>query len=402
MKKIIPAIIFFLCSSSSFAQVQASLYLRNDSTFCLKPSVKGYPIKMKSGFGLLSQTLNTLYIFSDDAEFIDSVNFILTLKDKFKRVSYMYLFEADEHLVLLDVTKNYLLFFGKTGRLDFSIKLKKKYKGTLYFVNERIMGHIHSFFNDETSSFFIPIGPAKKRNGKEPFVDYNARKSLEHGYIGEFNMEGELIAVHGKYPAIYHKGEFSHLDGPLLDGLDGEIGHSQNLNHEITIQKIGTSALQTFGIKGGNIEKNEEDLPMILSRDESFLYETNRFIESYFYWSLNISDDYIFRTYTKSIKDTIQADPEDIAFLKKYLDGEIKGCMPTTRTEQRQAALLNKKPFYLQVYSRENKRLLMDEPIGFFRPYFLGSKENSVLFLEWENERYKVHRFDFNPINNKK
>ncbi len=399
MKKIITSSLILIYSLSAFSQDAVSL--NNDSAFDLSPPVQGHPIKMKSGFGILNETNNALYLFSENAVFIDSINFTLPPNSKIKRIGYKFLFETREYYVLLSGGSGNFLYFDKTGNLYKTIKIKQKYKGSFYFITDTRTSPICGFYNDKSSSFFTPVHPAAKR--KESRVEFSTRKSLKFGYIGEFNEEGKMIAVHGKYDPLYYKGELSHLDDPQMDVFNGEMIHSQNLSYNITFQKIGSQESETFGVKGKNIEKTPAELPKILSRNDWFLYETTRAIESYFYWSLNISNKYIFRTYTKSIKDSVPADPEDITFIQKYLDGEIKGCMPSTNTERRQRELMRTKPFFLQVYSRESKELLFDEPINFRYPHFLGSKNDSVLFLEWaENEKYRVHRLDFTNSGNNK
>ena len=292
------------------------------------------------------------------------------------------------------------IFDGKTGDYKSITSLKRKFRNRKYNVVNTANGinpTFYPFYSKNTETFFLRIVPSFKP--KKGFAKYHNDRYNTTGLIGEFNRKGKLINVHGSYDNIYkHNHYLSFRDGCMMDRYaDSVIIYATQLSDQIHLKHIQRGEEQIFGSRGKFIDINAENIPMVTSDEDLLLNKYSTLIESPFYWSLNVTDNHIIRTYTIATEDTISVDSEEVKIRLKYLNGEIKGCLLPSMTEQKQRIfMLTNKAFFIQIYDKKTLKLLYDDKLNIPFPLLINAIDNRFYFTKLnsrDNDKCYIFKF---------
>ncbi|MCF8248102.1 MAG: hypothetical protein K9J37_23110 [Saprospiraceae bacterium] len=375
-------------SQTNFSSLQLadSLTFTSDFSGFVKP-IKGLPTQF-------SDSDLRLIFFSNDVKPVRSVYLHYPSTGKNARLSTTMYFEMGNEIAFLNSSCTAInLFDDDTGLFRKTKTLKRKYKRKKYNVvntGNGINPPFYSFYYARTKTFFLRIAPTF--NPKQGFEKYSNTRYSINGLIGEFNEKGKLIKVHGIYDDVYKFNKYlSFRDGCLMDRYsDSIIIYSTQLSDQVHRKNILTGEEQSFGLKGNFINKNIEDVPLITSEADFLLKKYSTMIESPFYWSINVTDKYILRTYTIATKDTVSIDSEETKLRLKFLNGDIKGCLLPSKTEQKQRVnMLANKQFYIQVYDKNTFALLYDDKLNVSFPLLLSSKDDNFYFAKLDSKTNK-------------
>jgi len=381
-------ILIFFINSLLYNDVncQPTFQLHLNGKITLDASFHGIPIRLNKGLGLINTDNMELSIFDlDGGKLIKEVRFEKPSSFAIAPYAWQFLMRAGEDFFLLDDFDDSIFVFDAKGKFLGKKKLKTKYKGVQYYVSRHGLDKFNPVYNDQTRRLFVSISPEwKGYRNKKKFTKGGIKKYSTNGLIGEFNLEGELQNVYGKYDSVYLKRLFlSYLDGSPFDKFENNgVVYSCQLSNDILIEDLQTHQTRKVGKPGRYIKKHFDELPEIQSIEDRALYENSFQVESPFNWSIHTTDRYLLRIYTTGIKDTVTVSEKDMTFTKEYINGEIKGCFLPPLSVSKRLKLLSNKPFFIQVYDVANNfNLLYDGPIDLEFPLFLGAAKNEFYFF---------------------
>jgi hypothetical protein len=333
-----------------------------------------------------------LYRFDENFKIKDSITIAPPNTKKAIRLHPSIVFADTANYWFLSTKKNELFEYDINGRIIKTIKINFKSNGKELSIDDGMYTTGSQFYDKTSKSFFLTVRPKNRLDSEtdDYYEKYFAQKYRSNVVIGELSPSGNLIKCFGNYDNIYKDKVFlSHLDDTFFDKYDeNAIIYTNQLSDDMTILDLIDGSARRVGERGKYINKAYSELAEIRNREASFFNEYTCLIESPYYASLDVIEDFIIRTYSIAIKDTVSIDQNDTETRVKWLRGEIKGCLLASKTEKLQQNLWLTKPYFVQIYDRKSLSLLFDGPIGHCFPKFIRADGSKLYFYKGISKRF--------------
>lgn len=349
---------------------------------------QGYFFKSGDGFCAFDAEKGTIIHYSLDGKVQKSIALDATylLKNK-RRFHPGLVFQTENQILLFNQLRYRFDVFDNDGRYLHSRKIDIKFKGDKYFINQ-LYPPYYPVTDGQTVYLAIHKSNWKGYSRSQAaFIKGGLRHYNEPGLVGEFDLDGHLLNVFGRYDSIYRQGRLlSYLDGYSF----GQIGRdsifiSFQLGNQVSIYHKGAEKTPIASI-GDCFNRDLYNLFAVNNRAEYVLADAKHLIETPHYFDcVVLGGKYLVRSYTTAIEDTVQFSPEEIDTRQRWARGDLKGCRIITKHDNDQAKEYASKPCYVQIYLLSHPTTpVYDGPIPIRFPMCLGLKgEDTFVFTSY-------------------
>lgn len=376
----------FICKHP--AHSQESMLLTRIDSFAFD-SVKGYPAQQGGSYFFYDWMTGHLSAFSkqDNQEVIT-----LTFDSLYDHRRHYYHYGdvvhrlADRYM-LIRSTGTHFDFFDLNGKYLHSKRIDQTYEGQKRYINEDYIPKNVLVSNDGKSFFLRVANWPTKPKGEKNYV-LRQRKNLKTiGIVAQYNLDGDIIHLFGQYDALYWNEEriTDYYNYTVSISSKDDVFLSCELADQVAVYSKG-NLIRHVGHRGRFINKDLSEIYFSTTKQDWFFNKVTSNIETPFYFDCQIVNDrYLVRTYAAASTDTVHFTANELQTRRKWVSGQLKGCLLKTQNDLNQRRIYRDKPCFVQIFDLQSEdKCLYDGPINVRFPICLGMRnENEFIFTSY-------------------
>lgn len=376
----------FFCKRLAYSQESMFLALIDSFAF---DSIKGYPAHQGNSYFFYDWVTGRFSAFSkQDNQEVVALTFD-SLYDHHLRY-YHYgdiVHRLSDRYMLIRSTGTHFDFFDLNGKFLHSKRIDQTFEGRKRYINEDNIPK-NVLVSSDGKSFFLRVAnwPTKPK-GEKNYV-LRQRKNLKTvGIVAQYNLDGEIINLFGQYDTVYWNEEriTDYYNYTVSISSKNEVFLSCELADQVSVYVQG-NLVRSVGQRGRYINKDLSEINFSTTKQDWFFNKVTSNIETPFYFDCQIVDDrYLVRTYTAASKDTVHFTKNELETRRKWVSGQLKGCLLKTQNDLNQRRIYRDKQCFVQIFDLQSgDKCLYDGPIDIRFPLCLGMRNgNEFIFTSY-------------------